>query len=239
MRIKQTLLLFCVLLSGLSLNAQEEDQNKLLFSNALKLYLKDYQKEVDTAMEYDDYEYAQTLFDTLVHNKLQGTYLDKLDFEGYNTRLHSTEDLEKPTILLTYASWCIPNAGEIDVFNNLARTNDDLMNFIVLFWDREEIVKEQAKQFNSSVQVVYVDERKNKHMKTISLLKHALGIPLCFVLGANQEILDINRRPVNDLNLTEKESYAKNVSFIGQQLASVYLDLNIDISRLNETLARF
>jgi len=211
----------------------------MLFSEALELYLDEYNQQADIALQNGDFEYAKSLFDTLVSNHLEGTYLDKLNFEGYKNFLYSTEDFDKPTILLTYTSWCIPSKGEIPALNVLAKKYNDLMNFVVLYWDNKKIVKDHAKQFDQNIQIVYVDERQNKHMQTVNLLKNALGLQLCFVLTANGEILDINRRPPNYFNDSAADSMARNISFISEQVAAVYLDLNININDLPESLATF
>ena len=220
-------------------NSQEIDDDSMLFSQALELYLDEYNQQADTALENGDIKYAKSLFDSLVSHHLEGTYLDKLNFEGYKNFITSTEDFDKPTIILTYTSWCIPSKGEIPALNALARKYSDLMNFVVLYWDKKEVVKAQAKQFDKNINITYVDERKNKHMKTVSLLKNALGLSLCFVLSADGEILDINRRPPNYLNDSGEDSIARNISFISDQVAAVYLDLNININDLPESLVTY
>ena len=157
-------------------SSQEIEEDSMLFSEALELYLDDYNQQADIALQNGDLEYAKNLFDTLVSNHLENTYLDKLNFEGYKNFLSSTDDFDK---------------------------------------------------------------RQNKHMQTVNLLKNALGLQLCFVLSASGEILDINRRPPNYLNDSEEDSLARNVSFISEQVAAVYLDLNININDLPESLVTF
>ena len=220
-------------------SSQEIEEDSMLFSEALELYLDDYNQQADIALQNGNLEYAKNLFDTLVSNHLENTYLDKLNFEGYKNFLSSTDDFDKPTIILTYTSWCIPSKGEIPALNALANKYSDLMNFVVLYWDKKEVVKAMAKQFDQSIDIVYVDERQNKHMQTVNLLKNALGLQLCFVISASGEILDINRRPPNYLNDSVEDSLARNVSFISEQVAAVYLDLNININDLPESLVTF
>ncbi len=232
----QKLLLLLFLFSNI-LWSQEED--KILFSEALSLNIKKYNTQADEAFEENRVEYAKSLFDSLVTNHLEGSYLDNLNFDSFKTDLESTSQFTKPTILLTYTSWCIPSAGEIPALNKLAREYGELMNFVVLFWDNKYVVREKSKLFDKSIKVVYVDETQNRHMQTVKLLKHSLGLSLSFVISADQEILDINRRLPNSLSLSEEESFAYNISFISEQVAAIYLDLNLNINDLPESLVTF
>lgn len=231
----RTLLIF--LLSVLSLAAQEND--KTLFSDALRLNIEAYNQRVDEALELGDLDFAKSLLDTLVKTKLQGSYIDPLQFERFDSGIASTEELEKPTILLTYSSWCIPSEGEIPVLNKLSQRYGDVIDFVVLFWDSKSTVRQMAKQFDNNIHIVYVDETQNKHMQTVNLLKHALGLSLSFVLGADGEILDINRRPPNQMNLTENQLFNQNIVFLSRQIAAINIDHNININDLPESLATF
>ena len=231
-------LLIILLISIFSLQAQEEQ--KVLFSDALAANMDMYTARVDEALKYGEFDFAKSLFDTLVKSKLQGTYIDKLEFETLNnTFVTSTEDFERPTIILTYSSWCIPSDGEIPVLNKLAERYAGLVDFIVLFWDDKSTVKKEAKKFHKNIQVTYVDEVQNKHMKTVNLLKHALGISLSYVIAADGQILDINRRPPNQLGISGAEIINQNLNFLNRQIAAINLDLNININDLPESLATF
>ena len=232
------ILLLLLFLSVFSLQAQ--DQQKILFSDALSANMGTYTARVDEALELGEIDFAKSLFDSLVKNKLQGTYLDKLEFENLNNSfLNSTEKLERPTLILTYSSWCIPSEGEIPALNKLAERYEGLVDFIVLFWDSKSTVKKEAKKFSNAIQVAYVDEKQNKHMKTVNLLKHALGISLSYVVGADGQILDINRRPPNQLGISPNELVNQNLTFLSRQIAAINLDLNINIQDLPESLATF
>ena len=230
--------LFILLVSFFRISAQE-DNSRILFSEALSLNLDAYNTKVDEALERGELDYAKSLLDTLVKNNLQGSYIDPLKFESINTFLSSTEEIERPTLLLTYASWCIPSEGEIPVLNKMAERYGDMIDFVVLFWDDKSTVRKLAKQFEKSIQIVYVDETQNKHMQTVNLLKHALGLSLSFVIAADGEVLDINRRPPNVFNASTEESLNENLKFLVRQIAAINLDLNININDLPESLATF
>ena len=100
-------------------------------------------------------------------------------------------------------------------------------------------MRKLAKSFDKNIHIVYVDETKNKHMQTVNLLKHALGLSLSFVMGADGEILDINRRPPNKMNLSESQLFNQNITFLSRQIAAINIDHNININELPESLATF
>lgn len=231
--------LLCFFLMSFTLSAQEDDSDKLFFSEALSLNLTNYNTKVDDALELGEFSYAKSLFDSLVKNHLQGSFIDPLKFERLSSSITSTEELEKPTIILTYASWCIPSEGEIPVLNKMAQRYGDMVDFVVLFWDQKKTVRKLAKQFDTNIQIVYVDEVQNNHMQTVKLLKHALGMSLSFVIAADGEILDINRRPANKMNLSEDQIFNQNITFLTRQIAAINIDLNININELPESLATF
>ncbi len=197
-------------------------QKKLVYlSEALSINLNSYNKKVDSALALHDDVTAKSLFDSLVKNHLNGTTIDPLYFEGYRTRMASTLDFDKPTLLLTYSSWCIPNAGEIPVLNEMASRYSNRFNFVVLFFDHREIVRKKARQFNRNIEVVYVDDTTNRYMFTQKLLKQALGLSLSLMISESGEILDIHRRPSNQFGLSEQDQLAINFSLLSQQIASV------------------
>ena len=230
-------LLILLFISLWNLNAQENE--KILFSEAINSTINTYNSRVDAALASGEFEYAKSLFDSLVKDHLQGSYIDALEFERFNSGIASTEEFDKPTILLTYASWCIPSEGEIPVLNKMVERYSDLVDFVVLFWDSKDTVRKLAKSFDKNINIVYVDETKNKHMQTVNLLKHALGLSLSFVMGADGEILDINRRPPNKMNLSESQLFNQNITFLSRQIAAINIDHNININELPESLATF
>ena len=82
----RTLLIF--LLSVLSLAAQENDKTR--FSDALRLNIDAYNQRVDDALELGELDFAKSLLDTFVKTKLQGSYMDPLQFERFDSGIAST-----------------------------------------------------------------------------------------------------------------------------------------------------
>lgn len=230
-------LFFAILIPLSSLYTSYAQEKKPYFSEVLDNHLMRYNKLADDAIAAGDSRAVQSLFDSLVKNHLKGTRIDPLFFEGYKTSLHSTLDFKKPTVLYTYSSWCIPNAGEIPVLNKMASRYGDMVDFVVLYFDNRKSVRKQARQFNRNIHVVYVDERTNNHMLTEKLLKQSLGTSLAFVFSVSGEILDLSRRPPNHLDQTLNAQLATSFNFISRQITSVFINTDKDVSDLPESYA--
>lgn len=206
-----------------------QEENQILFSEALSLHFPKYEQKASDAYFYRDYERAEFLFDSLVQYGLKGSYMDNFTFRGLNNKPVKLHDLEKPVYLITYATWCITTKGEIPALNQLAEKYHDRINFVVLFWDTKKATKRAAKAYNKHISVVYVDELYNKDAFVVSRLKHTLGLPTTFLLDANMEILDIRRGVSHSYAIGLQESMDMNYNSIFDGIANHLLkDGNFD-----------
>ena len=94
---------------------------------------------------------------------------------------------------MTYASWCIPSKGEIPAINSFVKKHHKDIDFVLLLWDEKREVIRFSKQFHRKMDVVYVNELKNRDAYTIKMLKHSLGFPTTFLIGSDKKILDIRK----------------------------------------------
>ena len=214
---KRFLLLFFIIF-GLNIQAQTEKSDKLFFSDALVMHLPKYNKEAKAAYRHREFEKAENLFDTLVETKLKGTYIDNFKFLNLRGKEVALYDFKKPVYLLTYASWCIPGKGEIPALNELAEKYQDRIDFIMLFWDKRETAKELSKQFNSHIKVLYVDETTNKHSYVVENMKHSLGLPTCYLIAGNKQIMNIKRSVFHPYNISKEESFQLNYEAINSAI---------------------
>jgi len=216
---KRFLLLF-FLIFGLNSQAQTEKSNKLFFSDALVMHLPKYDKEAKAAYRYREFEKADRLFDTLVETKLKGTYIDNFKFLNLKGKEVALYDYRKPVYLLTYASWCIPGKGEIPALNELAKKYQDRIDFVLLFWDKRETAKKLSKQFNSHIEVLYVDETTNNHSYVVENMKHSLGLPTCYLIAGNKKIMDIKRSVFHPYNISKEKSFQLNYEAINSAITN-------------------
>ncbi len=214
---KRLLLLFFIIF-GLNIQAQTEKSDKLYFSDALVMHLPKYNQEAKDAYRHRKFKEADRLFDTFVKTKLKGAYIDNFKFLNLKGKEVALYDYKKPVYLLTYASWCIPGKGEIPALNELADKYRDKIEFVILFWDKKEIARKLSKQFNSNINVLYVDETRNNHAYVVEYLKHSLGLPTCYLIAGDREIMDIKRSVFHPYNTSKKESFELNYEAINSAI---------------------
>ncbi|MDT0686718.1 TlpA family protein disulfide reductase [Autumnicola psychrophila] len=213
-------LLILLLLTGLKSHPQSENNDKVYFSEALSMHLPKYEQKAKVAYRFDDYNRGRFLFDSLVRNCLKNSYMDNFRFYTLRKKPIQLYDFKKPVYLITYASWCIRGKGEIPAINKLASKYKDQIDFVILFWDKPEMVKGLAKEFDKNINVVYVDERKNSDPFVIKNLKHSLGLPTCFLISESKKIKDIRRSIYLPYNATAEESFDLNYEFIEEGISS-------------------
>lgn len=205
---KKLLLVF--LFIGPIVFSQQQLQEKTYFSEALYFNLSDYNRKADLAYRFNDYEKGKELFENFTSNHLEGSYMDNFKFRNLKKKEVSLYDYKKPVFLITYASWCVPSKGEIPALNELAKQYRDKIDFVVLFWDEHDKVKELAENFSSNISIVYVDERKNNGAYVVKQLKHSLGLPTCFLIAGDKKIMDIRRSVFPPLHTEKETAYREN-----------------------------
>ena len=204
---KKLLLVF--LLIGTTVFSQQDLQKKTYFSEALFFHLSDYNRKADIAYRFNDFEKGKELFEQFTSTHLEGSYMDNFKFRNLKNKEVELYQFSKPVFLITYASWCIPGKGEIPALNKLAEEYKEI-DFVVLFWDSKETVKELARDFTSEISIVYVDEKKNNGAYVVKQLKHSLGLPTCFLLSEDKRIMDIRRSIFPPLHTDEETAYREN-----------------------------
>ncbi len=210
--------------------AQEE--RKIPFSVAISAHITKYNQKIDAAYQDQDLERAQFLFDSLVTHHLGGTYMDDFNVYPLKGEPISLEEYEKPIFLITYASWCVPGIGEIPALNDLVDKFHDQIDFVVLFWDNKEKLKEKAKEYTENIQLVHIDEKTNQDSYIINKLKHALGFPMMYFMDGNKKILDIRKIVTHHSSETLSNSYNIHFNSLskGVSLLIADLDINSEIS---------
>jgi len=151
-------------------NAFGQLERKVPFSIAVAAHIKKYNLKSNEAYKDQDLEYAQFLFDSLVENHLVGTYMDNFKMSPIKGEPISFKEIEKPIFLITYATWCVPGIGEIPALNDLSDKFHDQIDFIVLFWDTKERLKEKEDEYSENIQLLYVNELTNQNSYIIKSL---------------------------------------------------------------------
>jgi thiol-disulfide isomerase/thioredoxin len=193
--IRQILLL--LLLCSFATNYSQDSDS--VFSDVLRLNINKYNTASNIAFEKKDFIEGKRLFDSLVKYNLVGTTFDDFSLQTYNSKTVKLNSINKPVYLITYASWCVLNDGDIPALNKLSKEYKEDVQIIVLFWDKKENIKKLALKFDEEIKVCYADDRSNNDFPIIATLKHTLGLPTSYFLDENKKVVDI-KRIVNEYN---------------------------------------
>lgn len=196
-------------------------EKTVYFSDAIKSNIKKYNSQTDIEFDKGNLEKGNSLFDSLVQNHLVGSRFDDYSFKCVNSRKVKLSKLKKPVFIITYASWCVMNKGEIPALNKLARKYDDDMQFIVVFWDVRNDVKKISRQFNNKIKVCYANESYKNDASVVATLKHTLGFPTSYFLNSDLEVIDVKRGGVPIAPRTAfKKAVELNYNVFNERLVS-------------------
>lgn len=185
------ILLFIISFFGFqTLTAQD---SIVYFSDAIKSNIRKYNLQSDREFEKGNIAEGRALFDSLVQNILVGSKFDDYSFKSVNSRKVKLSQLKKPVFIITYASWCVINKGEIPALNKIAKEYSKDVQVIVVFWDTKNNMKKIARQFNNNIKVCYANESYRNDAKVVSTLKHTLGFPTSYFLNSELDVIDIKR----------------------------------------------
>jgi thiol-disulfide isomerase/thioredoxin len=223
---KHILLILALLVLPLSLYSQGDS---IYFSNAIKIKFSKYKKASETAYRKGDFERGKFLFDSLVRHRLAGTTFDDFTFKKAGGAKVKLSTIQKPVILLTYASWCVLSKGEVPALNKLAQKYGEDVQFIVLFWDKKENMKKLGRKFNRHIMVCYAHESYKNDAPIVAALKHTLGFPTSFFLDENLTVVDIRRcgAKLCPKKITPEKGYAINYNSFLEGLGTILVNKEI------------
>lgn len=199
------------------------------FSDALKANINSYNKASNRAFDKKDFIEGQHLFDSLVQYKLVGRQFDDFTIKNYHSKDLILSKINKPIFIITYASWCVMNEGEIPALNKLAKEYREDIQFIVLFWDKKSDIKKIAHEYSNDIKVCYANETYDDDSRIVSVLKHSLGFPTSFFIDENKKVVSIKRIP-NQFKPRTSFTDALSISYNN-------FSKNINESLLNKTVA--
>lgn len=187
--------LYFILSILFSLQSFSFNDSIVRFSSAINKNITEYISKSNQAYLKKDYREAESLLDSLIYKNLIGTQFDGFSFKRIGKkRIQIDESISTPVMIFTYASWCLIEKGEIPALNKLANEFKGKIKIIVVFWDTKNRVKKIAKKFNSHIEVCYANEKSNKDLRAIKLLKNTLGFPTSYFLDSNKNIVSIKKR---------------------------------------------
>lgn len=191
MRLIKVCIMFTSLLSLSQTNINKDND---LFFESILTHQKKFNYDIQKAYVSQNFKKVEIIFNSFIETHLLQTKMNDFSWNRFKSKAKSLNDIEDlPIYLLTRSSWCIPSEGEVPAINQIAAKYKDKIKFVVLFWDPKSKMKQQGRKYNRIVEVVYIDELKNKNDYTIKALKHVLGVPTVYVLDENKKVRLVER----------------------------------------------
>ena len=200
--------------------------DKVFLSDALDAHLPKYLMEVETAIINQKQDTIKEIFNTLVAERLVGTYMNNISAYTLSKKSRQLADYDRPVLLITNPSWRINSKGEQPALNELARVYGDKVSIVMLFWGDKKTVRKLSKGYHRNVEILYVDDSDNEYTPIIKNLKHSLGLPLAFTLTGDKEVVNINHRFANKMAMPIEESSIENFNFYEGLIKKVVFEEN-------------
>tara|TARA_B100000795_G_scaffold263942_1_gene243764 strand:+ start:768 stop:1472 length:705 start_codon:yes stop_codon:yes gene_type:complete len=205
-------LLFLVIILSFSVQSQDLERTPLL-SKTIGNSIKEYRKNSQEAHAKGDFDLANSLFESLINNVVNGSTLDNFNMRKVSGRTLEFYDFKKPVFLMTYASWCTPGIGEIPALNEIASKYYKDIEFVILYWDTKKNIKKIARKYSAKIKVVYVDESAYANNNIIKTLKHTLGFPTSLFIDVDKKIVAVERGTQHHYKEKYITSFNLNYSF--------------------------
>ncbi len=213
------LLLLTFLLTFFTSYAQKDSQ--LSFSEALDLYLPEYYRNIERAIENMDQDKVKVLFEDFAKNKLKGTKMDHFTANNMIPKEVSLDSYEKPMIILTGSYWRLSCKGELPAINDIAEEYGDTIDIVLLYWGELKGARKLEKEYNRNIDVLYVDDKDNNYSLTIKNLKHSFGLPLIYSLTSDKDIFNIQKRLYNRMPVSQEDAIKENYEMYKNLITSL------------------
>lgn len=190
------------------------------FTDAIKKNIPSYKKASNKAYESYNIEEGKKLFDSLVKTKLIGTKFDDFSLKVYKEKNVKINRINKPIFIITYASWCVIPKGEIPALNILAKEHHNDLQFIVVFWDKKNDIKNIANKFSNNIKVCYANEYYAKDSRIISTIKHTLGFPTSIFIDEDKNVVNVKhfenkiklKTPIKEAIINSYNYFSKDIN---------------------------
>ncbi|MQP24045.1 redoxin domain-containing protein [Flavobacterium sp. LMO8] len=203
------------------------------FSTAIKKNIKQYISYSNKAYSKKEYSKATFLYDSLVSNTLIGTKFDDFSFKRIGKKRLQLSSIKIPSLIFTYASWCVIEKGEISALNKMAQDYKGKIKIVVIFWDKKQNMKKIAQKFNNQIEVCYAHECYTKDQLAIKLLKKTLGFPTSYYLDATKTVVSIKKRSSKPLyKIDFKSSFDNCLTALNTDINSLLVANSLNETRL-------
>ena len=127
---------------------------------------------------------------------IKGSTLLNYDFTDINGKVISTDKVKKPMFIIAAATWSGPFWGAMPALNQVIDANHDKIEFVMIFWDKEEKIKKMSHKITSHASLIPAREtdKVERGNLDISGFVHKLNdYPTGYLIGKDKTIIDVAR----------------------------------------------
>lgn len=188
---KQTLLIFSL---TFTIQFYAQSDGKTYYKDVVEDCIEELNEQIQLAWANKENEKAKKLFQQVIDDCVKGKYLSNYNFKTIERKIIKTDEIDKPILLMTSATWCPPCWGEIPTLNKLAVKYEKDLQIIVLFWNKRKDLKKMAANYDKRIHLIPSEEEPiDDSTIMISGFIHKLDYPAAYLIGKNKSILDLTR----------------------------------------------
>lgn len=127
---------------------------------------------------------------------IKGTSLLNYDFTDINGKVISTDAIKKPIVIVAAATWSGPFWGGVPALNQIVDENKDKIQFIMIFWDKEEKIKKMAHKINENIALIpaRAEDKVERGNLDISGFVHKIqDYPTGYLINKQKEFINVVR----------------------------------------------
>ena len=131
----------------------------------------------------------------LIDKCIKGSYLLNYNFTTIDSKTVSTDKINKPIVLITNAIWSAPCWGDVPALNEMVEKYHGKLEFIMIFWDKEDQVKRMAEKLDKRIKLVPARDidKVQKGYLDISGFVHKLDYPTAYLIDKDKQFINVKR----------------------------------------------
>jgi len=140
---------------------------------------------------------------------VKGTTILNYDFKDINGKVISTDKTKKPIFIAAIATWSGPVWAGVPAMNKIVEKNHDKIDFIFIFWDKEEKIKKVAHKFSKHIALIppRKDDKVERGNLNISGFVHKIkDYPTGYLIDKDKKLINVFRGsavPNKDLSMAQ------------------------------------
>lgn len=224
------------------LEVEEEEEVVKTYEVALEeyRYYEDKIRRIAYKREKEVIEAYQDSAFTALNGSLIGDYT----FVDIEERVIKTDELAKPLYLMASASWCKPCIAKIPALNKAVEEYHDRVNFAVLFYDDDAMVRKMASDYNENIYLVPSKGKRQSGDIDINIdgFRHIMSYPTSYLINPEKTIIKLSQggyvadtfmtEDFNEIIVTPEQAYHRNMKSILSDIGLLFGEsIQIDVEQ--------